>query len=133
MEEITLVLDVDGTLCPIKAEGEEYKDLTPYPAMLEKLREYKKRGARIILYTSRNMNTYKGNLGCINAVTAKIMLEWLEKWDIPFDEIYYGKPWPGHKGIYVDDRAVRPDELLHHSFEELVEICGNSQKSISEG
>ena len=40
---------------------------------------------------------------------------WLAKWDIPYDEIVYGKLWPGHKGLYVDDRSVRPDEFLKYS------------------
>ena len=34
-------------------------------------------------------------------------------------KIVYGKPWPGHKGFYVDDRTVRPDEFLNCSVEEL--------------
>ena len=34
-----------------------------------------------------------------------------------------GKLWPGHKGLYVDDRSVRPDEFLKYSVEELEEIC----------
>ena len=38
--------------------------------MLEKLRYYKDNGARIILLTSRNMNTYKGDIGSINKYTA---------------------------------------------------------------
>ena len=106
------VFDIDGTLCPIKKKDEKYEDLIPYKEMVDRIREYKEQGAKIILYTSRNMNTYKGNIGLINANTAKIVLEWLEKWDIPYDEIIYGKPWPGHNGYYVDDRTVRPDEFL---------------------
>ena len=59
----------------------------------------------------------------------KITLEeWLKKWNIPYDEILFGKPWPGHKGLYIDDRAVRPDEFLEHSFDELEEICKNSSR-----
>ena len=58
----------------------------------------------------------------INAKTAKILLEWLDKWGIPYDEIIYGKPWPGHHGFYVDDRTVRPSEFLSKSVEELDEI-----------
>ena len=111
-DRLTFIFDIDGTLCPIKKKDEKYEDLIPYKEMVDRIREYKEQGAKIILYTSRNMNTYKGNIGLINANTAKIVLEWLEKWDIPYDEIIYGKPWPGHNGYYVDDRTVRPDEFL---------------------
>jgi len=126
--DITLVFDVDGTLCPIKKKEEKYIDLIPYKKIIDKLKYYKENGAKIVLYTSRNMNTYNGNIGLINANTAKILLEWLDKWEIPFDEIVYGKVWPGHKGIYIDDRAVRPNEFLNHTFEELEKICESSKE-----
>ena len=95
--------------------------------MLAKLREYKEGGAKIVLFTSRNMNSYNGNIGLINANTAKVLLQWLDKWDIPYDEIIYGKPWPGHHGFYVDDRTIRPDEFLKYSVDELDEICKKSR------
>lgn len=121
--EYTFVFDIDGTLCPIKGREERYEDLTPYEDMLDKLRYYKENGAKIVLFTSRNMNSYGGNMGLINKYTARTLLDWLEKWDIPYDEIIYGKPWPGHKGFYVDDRTIRPDEFLNKSVEELDRIC----------
>ncbi len=73
------------------------------------------------------MNSYNGNLGLINVKTAPILIEWLKKWDIPYDEIVYGKVWPGHNGFYVDDRTVRPNEFLKYSPEELAKICNNSR------
>ncbi len=121
-EELTFVFDVDGTICPIKKENERYEDIVPYAEMVDRIREYKAGGAKIVLLTSRNMNTYGGNIGLINAHTAKTLLEWLDKWGIPYDEIIYGKPWPGHHGFYVDDRTVRPSEFLTKSVEELDEI-----------
>lgn len=126
--EYSFVFDIDGTICPIKKKEERYEDLVPYENILEKIRYYKSNGAKIILFTSRNMNSYKGNLGLINKHTAKVLLEWLEKWEIPYDEIIYGKPWPGHKGFYVDDRTVRPDEFLDCTVDELDEICARSRE-----
>ena len=126
-EGLTFCFDIDGTLCPIKKKEEEYIDLVPFPEMLAKLREYKEGGAKIVLFTSRNMNSYNGNIGLINANTAKVLLQWLDKWDIPYDEIIYGKPWPGHHGFYVDDRTIRPDECLKYSVDELDEICKKSR------
>ena len=125
-EGLTFCFDIDGTLCPIKKKEEEYIDLVTYPEMIDKLREYKEGGAKIVLFTSRNMNSYNGNIGLINANTAKVLLKWLDKWDIPYDEIIYGKPWPGHHGFYVDDRTIRPDEFLKYSVDELDEICKKS-------
>lgn len=126
--DVTLIFDVDGTLCPIKAKDDEYSNLVPDKEMINKLKAYKEAGAKIVLFTSRNMKTYGGNLGLINANTAIVMQEWLKKWNVPYDEIYFGKPWPGHRGLYIDDRAVRPDEFLEHSFEELEDICKKSSR-----
>lgn len=127
MEKVTLVLDLDGTICPIKKANEKYEDLVPNKEVVEKIKLYKKEGAKIIINTSRNMRTYEGNLGLINANTAKVLLKWLDKWEIPYDEILYGKPWAGPRGIYVDDKAVRPDEFQKYTYEELEKICEKSK------
>ena len=124
--DYTIIADIDGTICPIKGAEETYADLKPFPEVVDRLRQFKKAGARIILQTSRSMRTYEGNLGLINANTAPVLLEWLKKWDIPYDEILYGKPWAGKHGIYVDDRAVRPDEFLKLTPEEMEELCKSS-------
>ena len=125
--EYSFVFDIDGTICPIKKKEEKYEDLVPYASVVEKIRFYHEAGAKIVLFTSRNMNSYGGNLGLINKKTARILTEWLDKWNIPYDEIFYGKPWPGHKGFYVDDRSVRPDEFLAYTPEELAERCESSR------
>lgn len=127
-EGYSFVFDIDGTLCPIKKEDEKYEDLVPYCNIVEKLRYYKNNGAKIVLFTSRNMNSYNGNIGVINKNTAKVLLDWLDKWNIPYDEIFYGKPWSGHKGFYIDDRTVRPDEFLNYSVDELDAICKKSKE-----
>lgn len=126
--EYSFIFDIDGTLCPVKKKEEKYEDLIPYENMIRKLQYYKENGAKIILFTSRNMNSYNGNIGMINKSTARILLEWLDKWEIPYDEILYGKPWPGHRGFYVDDRTVRPDEFLNCTVEELDKICKKSRE-----
>ncbi|RBL65200.1 capsular biosynthesis protein, partial [Pseudomonas sp. MWU13-2625] len=70
------------------------------------------------------MNTYKSNLGLINKHTVPVLLEWLAKWEVPYDEILFGKPWPRKKGFYIDDRAVRPDEFLNMTEDEIQTMLG---------
>jgi capsule biosynthesis phosphatase len=126
-EEKCIVLDLDGTLCPVKTSHEEYDELEPFPEMLQKVREYKAAGFYIILYTSRNMRTYGGNIGLINANTAKMTMAWLDRHQIPYDEIHFGKPWASRIGFYVDDRAVRPDEFLRMSADEICDFLDTSK------
>jgi capsule biosynthesis phosphatase len=130
-EEKCIVVDVDGTLCPVKRSDQEYCDLEPFEAMVAKLREYKANGFYIILYTSRNMRTYGGNIGLINANTAKTTMAWLDRHEIPYDEIHFGKPWASKIGFYVDDRAVRPDEFLRLSASEIDALLTPRKKTVA--
>lgn len=116
-----VVFDIDGVLCK-KDEHKDYSDRIPHPRMVEQLQDYYEEGYYIILYTARNMNTHQGRIGKINADTAKTLLQWLDEHNIPHDEIYYGKPWCGHDGFYVDDKAIRPSELANNTTSEIQDI-----------
>ena len=119
-----IVMDIDGTICPVKKEGQSYADLVPFPDVLATLNEYREAGFYIILCTARNMRTYKGNVGLINANTAKFTMKWLDEHSVPYDEIFFGKPWQGSGGFYVDDKAIRPDEFVNLSYNEIRELVG---------
>lgn len=123
--EKAIVFDIDGTLCPKKGIDETYDQVVPHPEMLERLKDYRERGFYIILATSRNMNTYNGNIGLIVANTAKHLFTWLDTHGVPYDELHVGKPWPGRAGFYVDDKAIRPDEFMRLSYEEILDLVGS--------
>jgi capsule biosynthesis phosphatase len=53
------------------------------------------------------------------ANTAKMTMQWLDRHQVPYDEIHFGKPWASRVGFYVDDRCVRPDEFLSKTPEEI--------------
>lgn len=115
-----LVLDLDNTIC-FTRDG-DYKNAEPNYDVIKKIREYKKKGFEIIIATSRNVRTYRGNIGLINANTLPIITDWLVSNEVPYDEIYVGKPWCGFDGFYVDDRSVRPAEFTEHSYEAICEL-----------
>ena len=108
----TIYLDLDGTLCPLRREGEAYADLLPIEPVVERVRQAKTEGLRVVVHTARNVRTYQGDMSKLVALTAPSVLAWLRRHDIPFDGLLVGKPWPGPKGFYVDDRSVRPDEFV---------------------
>lgn len=112
-----LVVDIDGTLCPIKQTGQDYTHLLPEPAMVARLRDMHGAGWRIILSSSRGMRTYDGNAGEIVRNVTPVLLDWLAAHDIPYDELWMAKPWPGHEGFYIDDRTVRPREFLENDLD----------------
>ena len=114
-----LIFDLDNT---ISFKGESYETSTVNLPLIRKLKEYKKQGFEIVISTSRNMRTFEGNLGKINKESLPIILRWLEDNDIDVDEVYIGKPWCGEDGFYVDDRAIRPDEFVELSYEDIVKL-----------
>jgi capsule biosynthesis phosphatase len=124
-KEKCIVMDVDGTLCPIRQKAQGYADLEPIAEMVEQLREYRRNGFYIIMYSSRNMRTHDGNVGRIVATTGKTMIAWLDRHEIPYDEIHLGKPWPGKGGFYVDDKAIRPDEFLRLDYPQILALIGD--------
>ena len=117
-----LVMDLDDTIT--YTDKGDYHNSKPILEVIEKLREYKAQGFEIVISTSRNMRTYGGNVGKINANTLPIIIGWLEKYHVPYDEIYIGKPWYGTQGFYVDDKAIRPDEFANMSYEEVRNLLG---------
>ena len=68
------------------------------------------------------MRTYQGNIGKINANTLPVILDWLDRYSVPYDEVIVGKPWPGPDGYYIDDRAIRPSEFLSLSHDEILDL-----------
>ena len=113
-----LVFDLDGVLA-IDDPHRSYADREPNAAVIGKLRDYKAQGFEIVICSARNMRTFGGQIGKINANTLPGVIEWLRRHDVPFDEIHVGKPWCGDEGFYVDDRAVRPSEFVNLSLEQI--------------
>lgn len=105
-----IIMDLDNTIAGQMTES--YKDCRPNLAVVERMREYRRLGFTIAVFTARNMRTYDNNIGMINANTLPLITEWLTNHKIPYDEIWVGKPWCGPDGFYVDDRTVRPDEFV---------------------
>ena len=118
-----IVLDLDDTITEADPNT-PYEEVQPKMGVIEKLREYKAMGFDIVICTGRQQRTYKGNMGKRNIYTLPVIIEWLKKYGVPYDEIWLDKPWEGHLGFRVDDKTVRPKEfreLTYHQIMELIE------------
>jgi len=121
-----LIVDLDGTIT--KSDTSDYQNVSPNLDVIDKLHFYKSLGYEIIIQTARNMRTYEGNVGKINIHTLPIITEWLDRHEVPYDEIHVGKPWCGFEGFYVDDRAVRPSEFTTMTPEEIEELIAGEYR-----
>lgn len=86
-------------------EKTKYESVKPIESMIAYVREMKKQGHTIIIHTARRMKTCNHNEGAAIASSARTVLDTLEKFNIPYDELLFGKPIAD---IYIDDKAWNP-------------------------
>lgn len=123
-----LIVDLDDTIS-ITEKG-DYINSKPITAVIEMLKKYKTEGFEIIINSSRNMRTYESNIGKINIYTLPNIIDWLQKNDVPFDEVYIGKPWCGFDGFYIDDKCIRPSEFVEKSYDEILDLLKKEKEFI---
>lgn len=91
-----ICFNLDNTLVSYPKIPNDYTSVKPIEHNIRFLKYLKQIGNIIIIYTSRKMDTYNGNIG-------KITFDTLSNFNIPFDEIYFGKPYAD---IYIDNSAL---------------------------
>jgi capsule biosynthesis phosphatase len=99
-----ICIDIDGVVCELRRPEQTYADLAPLPGAVEKITALKQAGHYLILCTARHMATCNSNIGLVMARQGKTLLDWLATHDIPYDEIWFGKP---HADVYLDDNGFR--------------------------
>lgn len=105
-----LVIDLDNTIT-IDNPGIPYPEKIPNIPVIKKMREFHAAGWEIVIYTSRRMQTFSNDEARILANIGHITLNWLNKHEVPFDGLRFGKPY-AHNGFYVDDKAMLPENFL---------------------
>ena len=124
-----LIVDLDNTISyTIKGD---YVNSKPIEQTINMLRKYHDEGWEIVINSSRNMRTYEANVGKINIYTLPNIISWLNKYNVPYDEIIVGKPWCGYDGFYIDDKAIRPSEF-HSMNEKEIHLLLEKEKSYIE-
>ncbi len=103
IEHKRICFDFDNTLVSYPEVQGDYKTVKPIEHNINFLRFLKALGNTIIIYTARRMKTHGGNTGKLLKDIGKITFDTLDKFNIPYDEIYFGKP---EADFYIDDKAV---------------------------
>jgi len=98
-----ICFDLDNTLVTFPKVTGDYTSVEPIERNIRLLRYLKTFGHTIIIYTARKMKTCNGNIGKIMCNIGRITFDTLDKFNIPFDEIYFGKPYAD---VYIDDLAI---------------------------
>ena len=101
--KLRICFDLDNTLVTYPKIKDDYNSVEPIQKNINFLNYLKKFGHTIIIHTARRMKTHNGNQGKLLADIGKITFDTLQKFNIQYDEIYFGKPY-AH--FYIDDNAI---------------------------
>ena len=92
-------IDLDGVIAKDNGgwTSDYYSSCKPDTDVINLMKKLSNNGHKIIIYTSRLSNEVK-----------KVTVEWLQKYDVPYDAIHFDKPLYDYM---VDDRSITIDEL----------------------
>ena len=112
-EPLRICFDFDNTLVSYPTIPGDYYSVEPIQRNINFLKLLHSLGHTIIIYTARRMKTHGGNVGRVVADISRVTLDTLDKFDIPYDEIYFGKPYAN---FYIDDLAVNPSISMNQAI-----------------
>ena len=102
---LRICFDLDNTLVTNPTVPDDYLTVLPIHKNIVLLQQLKKMGHEIIIYTDRRMKTHKNNIGKVIKDIALVTIQTLERYNIEYDELLFGKPIAD---IYIDDKALNP-------------------------
>jgi capsule biosynthesis phosphatase len=103
--KLRVCFDLDNTLFTFPTVPDDYTTVKPIENNIKLLKYLKSNGHEIIIHTARRMRTHNNNIGKVLRDIAQITFNSLEQYNIPYDEIIFGKPIAD---IYIDDKALNP-------------------------
>lgn len=113
----TLVIDLDDTICfpnhEFKDTERKYGEAKPNEEFISKMVEIHDTFL-IVINSARRMLTHNGDLDKIEDDVRDITERWLEKYEVPYDELRFGKPYGEY---YIDDKALSIRDFLEGRLE----------------
>jgi len=104
-EHLRICFDLDNTLVSYPKIPGDYTSVEPIIKNINFAKFLKSLGHTIIIHTARRMKTHGGSIGAVIADIGKVTIDTLDKFKIPYDELYFGKPYAN---FYIDDLAINP-------------------------
>ncbi len=101
-----IAFDLDDVLCVRDSEEgkvEKYRTCRPVPEMIDTCNECYDLGYKIIIYTSRGMTGFEGDLDAIHSNLYELTASQLKQWGVKYHDLVMGKT---HYDLLIDDKAV---------------------------
>ncbi|MBR9705281.1 adenylyltransferase/cytidyltransferase family protein [Candidatus Pacearchaeota archaeon] len=116
-EKPSLLVDIDGTLCPQAKKGEGYDNLEPFQEAIETINKLYNEGFKIILFTSRFMGYNNGDVLKIYREDGHTYIKnQLNSWGLKYHELHMGKP---QSDLIIDDRCI----FFRHDWKKIYDEC----------
>ena len=132
-----IVFDLDGVICELKKPSESYSDVIPKKKVIQKMKNLKDEGHYLIIHTGRHMRSCDGDVEKVIEKIGQTTQNWLKKWQVPYDELIFGKPYAD---IYIDDLGVEfsSSEKLGEKLESIqpviiIPMAGEGRRFKQEG
>lgn len=110
----SIVFDLDDTICfPNHSEKDTYVKYglaEPNLPVIESMRRLREMDYRIVIHSARRMVTHDGNIDRVVADVGQITIDWLKRYNVPYDELRFGKPYSST--WYVDDKAMNLEQFF---------------------
>ena len=106
----TYVFDLDGTLC---ISPRNYKYSKPIEERINRVNELQSSGARIVIFTARGMQTFRGVRFLAWLRWGRITRKQLANWGVRYNRLILGKP---SGDLYIDDKGINADEYFTDSL-----------------
>ncbi len=107
----TFCFDLDGVICT-NTWG-NYKEAKPISKSIKKINLLFDEGNNIIIFTSRFMTKYKGDISKVNELGYNFTFNQLKSWNLKFNKLIMGKP---SYDMIIDDKS------FNYSFDWIKEI-----------
>jgi len=93
--------DIDNTICITK--GNNYKLSKPIKKNISALNSLFDNGHKVIIFTARGMNTFKGDLKLIEKNYMEFTKNQLNSWGVKYTKLLFGKP---SFDFLIDDKSI---------------------------
>ena len=113
VEKLRICFDLDNTLVTYPTISGKYETVLPIEKNINLLKYFKSLGHTIIIYTARHMKTTQGNVSLAISRIGPTTFDTLKKFDIPYDELYFGKPYAD---FYIDDLAINTSSNIENEI-----------------
>jgi len=119
----TIAFDLDDVICWHSPEYDKlgvdkYLYCEPIDSAIDMVNEYFDSGNKVIIYTARGMNLYRGNLNLIYENLYELTYNQLLDWGLKFHRLVMGKL---SYDLLIDDKAISSYLATRERIEEFLE------------